>query len=228
MNRLESPFDAVLHLLDRQVVDVDGLLVCKVDDLELQERQDGSLAVTGLLVGAPALLPRFSGRLGQSLLEWWRRLGIVQADRLESWRIELADVSEVESCVRLSVPRDGLLTRATDPTEGRTRPMDLLLGMDVHCEGEALGRVTDVRVERRGGGREPRFVCTHLVVGRGRPGSMLGYDRQQEMGPVLLGRVIRWMHRHTGQIAMSEVTDIDWSAGAIQCRDTLSELTKSH
>ena len=52
MNRLESPLDGLLHLMDRQVLDDEGLLVCKCDDLEMEEREDGTLVVTALLVGA--------------------------------------------------------------------------------------------------------------------------------------------------------------------------------
>ncbi|QIX27572.1 hypothetical protein ncot_13890 [Nocardioides sp. JQ2195] len=226
MNRLEGPFDAVLHLQDRQVVDVDGLLVCKVDDVELTENADHSLAVTGLLVGAPVLLPRFSGHLGRSLLRLWHRLGVEDADRDQPWRIDLRQVRELQSCVRLSVPREGLLVRADEPAEGHTRPMDRLLGMDVRRDGTSLGRVTDVRLEPRRTGRTTKLACTHLVVGRGRPGTMLGYDRQPQMGPVLLGRCIRWMHRHTGQVALSAV-DIDWQGGTITCQGELESLTAS-
>src|SRR3546814_18864832 len=68
-------FDAVLNLLDRQVIDADGYMVCKVDDLELAQDDIGSLRISGILAGPAALLPRFSGRLGGSLLEQWRRIG---------------------------------------------------------------------------------------------------------------------------------------------------------
>ena len=50
-DRLSGSLDAVLHLLDRQVVDADDRLVCKVDDVELTEYDDGVLGVTGLLSG---------------------------------------------------------------------------------------------------------------------------------------------------------------------------------
>ncbi|KRF11355.1 hypothetical protein ASG90_16490 [Nocardioides sp. Soil797] len=227
MNRLEGPFDAALHLQDRQVVDVDGLLVCNVDDVELNESDDGTLSVTGLLIGAPALLPRFSGLLGRTLLEQWRRLGIEKADRLEPWRIDISDVVELQSDVRLSVSREGLLVRAQNPAKGRTRPLDRLLGMNVRHGDESLGRVTDIRLEPRNSDHTTEFVCTHLVVGHGRPGSMLGYDRQQDMGPAILGHAIRWLHRHTGQLPISDVTDIDWEGAMITSRAELSALAAS-
>ena len=47
-------YDAALHLLDRQLLDPDGELVGKVDDLELSE-QDGDLVVSAILTGPAAL-----------------------------------------------------------------------------------------------------------------------------------------------------------------------------
>ncbi|NYG57234.1 sporulation protein YlmC with PRC-barrel domain [Nocardioides daedukensis] len=215
-------FDAVLNLLDRQVIDADGYMVCKVDDLELAQDDIGSLRVTGLLAGPAALLPRFSGRLGGSLLEQWRRLGTQQADRTTPWRIDMALVAKVDYAVRLSVLRDGLLRKPTDDETGTTyRRLDHLLGMRVHRDGEDLGRVLDVRIGNRGGDLE----CRHLIVGRGRPGTMLGYDRSRHMGPAVVSHLIRWMHRHTGQVAIDDVVGWDWSAGQLEVRSDLKELT---
>jgi hypothetical protein len=45
MNRLESPLDGLLHLMDRQVMDNENLMVCKCDDLEMEERDDGTRVV---------------------------------------------------------------------------------------------------------------------------------------------------------------------------------------
>ena len=61
--------DALLHLLDRQVLDVDGVPVCTVDDLEVHgvdgsDLPDGSQAavVTSLLSGAVLATRIFGGR----------------------------------------------------------------------------------------------------------------------------------------------------------------------
>jgi len=61
--------DARLHLLDRQVLDVDGVPVCTVDDLELHgvdgsDLPDGTQAavVTSLLSGAVLATRIFGGR----------------------------------------------------------------------------------------------------------------------------------------------------------------------
>jgi hypothetical protein len=92
--------------------------------------------------------------------------------------------------------------------------MDDLLGMPVTVEGQAVGRVLDVRLEPRR--PESRLVLRSLIVGRGRPGSLLGYDRGDFNGPWLVATVVRWLHRHTRELSMDAVTDIDWARGQIQ------------
>lgn len=95
-------YDAALRLLDRQVVDADGTLVCNVDDLELDRRVDGKLVVTALLVGPGALGPRLPGVLSRVVVSVWRRLRPDVDPR--PGRIPIALVDRVDSAVRLSVP----------------------------------------------------------------------------------------------------------------------------
>ena len=59
--------DAALHLLDRQLVDANGHLVGKVDDLELTLSTDGVPYVSAILAGPGALAHRLGGRLGSWL-----------------------------------------------------------------------------------------------------------------------------------------------------------------
>ena len=57
--------EAGLHLLDRQLVDRDGRLAGKVDDLELELPEGGGPPlVTAVLAGPGALGRRIGGRLG--------------------------------------------------------------------------------------------------------------------------------------------------------------------
>jgi hypothetical protein len=58
-----------LHVLDRQLVDRDGRMVAKVDDVEISEPdRPGELPiVTALLCGPSALGRRFGPRLGSTL-----------------------------------------------------------------------------------------------------------------------------------------------------------------
>jgi sporulation protein YlmC with PRC-barrel domain len=229
VNRLTGELDGVLHLLDRQVVDVDGLAVCKVDDVELVETGSGDLVVTGLLAGAAALVPRFGGRLGRGALRQWHRLGIERADRTTPYRIDLDDVERLGSAVELRVGRAGVLAPQRPAEGGLTRRrLNELLQMRVHgASGRPLGHVTDVRIVRSGRPEEGApLVVTGLVVGRGHPGSFLGYDRSPDQGPWLVARVVRWLHRHSGLVGVAEVAGIDWEAERITLtRDDLGELS---
>jgi hypothetical protein len=56
--------DALQALLDRQIVDADGVSVGKVDDVELVLHEDGAPTISALLCGPLALGPRLGGRLG--------------------------------------------------------------------------------------------------------------------------------------------------------------------
>ena len=198
-DRFSGSYDAALHLLDRQVVDSEGLLVCKVDDIEIEERGDG-LYATAILVGRAALIPRLTGALGRRSLDFWRRMGDEQGDRTAPYRIAFTDVEEVTSAVRLRRQRHALLVR-TNPAH-RLRD---LLEMEVRTvTGAKLGSVLDVRLD------EHQRV-TDFIVGPGRPGSLLGYDRNRDQGPWLIATIVRWLHRHAGSVS-AEAARIDWAA----------------
>ncbi|MBF4769896.1 hypothetical protein ISU10_19160 [Nocardioides agariphilus] len=219
--------DAVLHLMDRQVVDRDGRMVCKVDDVELTEHPDRTWEVTGLLAGPPALVPRFGGRLGRALEESWRRLGVEEGDRLVPWRIPLALVGELGSGVRVLAARDDLLQRQTDsppaPGEVRRRLNDVLQLEARAPDGERLGRVLDVRL--RAVRREPlQLLAEGLVIGRGRPGGYLGYDREPQQGPWLLNRLVRRIHRHSAYVPLHDTGPTDWEAQVVEIRGPLLPL----
>jgi sporulation protein YlmC with PRC-barrel domain len=222
-NRLSGALDAVLHLLDRQVVDVDGLLVCKVDDLELTELDDGVLGVTALLSGPAALVPRYADRRGGRVLhDFWQRLGPEEADRDDPYRIDLALVERLGSGVELNVPRDGVLV----PQGQRGHRLNELLQMPVQdLEGKRLGRVLDVRLEHETVEPGDRIRVRGLVVGHGRPGTYLGYDRRPDMGPWLVGTIVRWLHRHSAYACLDRLEALDWAAGVIRVDpDRLTEL----
>jgi len=222
MNRLERPLDGLLHLMDRQVVDSDGLLVCKCDDLELEQRDDGSLVVTALLVGAPVWVPRVSSWLG----ERWRRLGGAQGDRQRPYRIDLADLEGVSQEITLRHPRRGVLRRQDPDRASVRRLVDDLLGADVLGPGDdSLGNVLDVRLAPTGDPHDPALVLTDLLVGRGRPGSYLGYDRSDHQGPWLVRRIVRRLQRHSGMVAATDIDRIDWDHHVVRARTGLSKLS---
>lgn len=97
--------DLDLHLLDRQVVDVEHQPVARVDDVELAVGADGALRVTAVLVGPEALGPRLGGRLGRWVTNVGRRL---RPELAEPPRIPIDLVEDLGGPVRLSVHRDDL------------------------------------------------------------------------------------------------------------------------
>jgi hypothetical protein len=99
---------AVLEVLDRQLVDHDGHLVGKVDDLELElpEAPDGLPVVTAILSGAGALARQIGGDAGDWLAAVERRLG--RGD--EPSRIPFALVRSIESAVEVGGSREDLET----------------------------------------------------------------------------------------------------------------------
>ncbi len=222
MNRLEGPLDGLLHLMDRQVVDDDGLMVCKCDDLELTETPDGRFVVTALLVGAPVFVPR----LGHWIYERWRRLGGAQEDRHRPYRIDLDDVERLTQEIRLKHARSNALRRQDEPQASVRRLVGNLLGACViGPDEEHLGDVLDVRLEPTHGTTDSGLVLTSLLVGRGRPGSYLGYDRQGDQGPWLVNRAVRRLHRHSGMVGVEEIDDIDWESREVRVRTNLSPMT---
>jgi sporulation protein YlmC with PRC-barrel domain len=99
-------YDAALHLLDRQLVDPDGRLVGKVDDLEVEEIDGGRLAVSAVLTGPGALAPRMHGRLGEWIAAVWKRLHPAEDPR--PGRIPAGDLVRVSSAVHLGRHRSEL------------------------------------------------------------------------------------------------------------------------
>ena len=102
----EEPFDLRLRLLDRQVVDRDGGLVCKVDDVEFDRGPDGSWHVVALLSGPQALGPRLPGRLGRWVMAVGRRLSL-HPDAAPR-RIPFERVTDIGSAVSVDRTRDQL------------------------------------------------------------------------------------------------------------------------
>lgn len=210
MSRIEGPYDAVLHLLDRQVIDSEGLMVAKVDDIALTP----DLEVAGILVGTPALLPRLGGRLGPRLLDFWGRMAPQQADRETPRFIPIHDVARVDSAVTLDRERLRLLVIHEPPGHRLNHLLHLPV---VTASGRALGGVLDVRLTGEG-------QVAGFVVGKGRPGSMLGYERRHDQGPWLVGAVIRWLHRHSGYVERADVAEIDWGHRIVLRGEGLGEL----
>jgi hypothetical protein len=209
-NRLTHTIDGALHLLDRQVLDCDGEMLGKADDIELLDTPEG-LLVTAILLGPAALLDRLGGRLGATMVDRYRRLRISEPHRDRPWRIDFGDVDRLDSAVHLSVYREDVLRR--DREELR---LGRLIGMDVLVsEGGSPARIGRVLDARFSPGADEQLVLDSLIVGRGRPGSLLGYDRRRAQGPWLVGAVVRRLHRHT-VLAEATTAEVLWDLSQVR------------
>jgi hypothetical protein len=110
----------------------------------------------------------------------------------------------------------------------RSHRLSDLLGMQVRfADGNTSDRVTDVRLVPgdRVRGQHSELVTEGLVVGRARPGTLFGYDRNPRQGPWLIRAVVRFLHRHTGYVEWRDVERIDWVDRTVHLRTTaLREL----
>jgi sporulation protein YlmC with PRC-barrel domain len=95
------------NLLDRQIVDLDGALVGKVDDVEIELAAGAPPRVIALLVGQEPLGERIAGAFGAALAGSARRL---RSDKESApIRIPFEVVAQVGPAITLSVRRE-LLT----------------------------------------------------------------------------------------------------------------------
>jgi sporulation protein YlmC with PRC-barrel domain len=104
---------AALQLLDRQLVDRDGRLCGKVDDVELEPSDDGRIYVSALLTGPGQLLQRLGRpRLGA----WLQRITAVVFGEVDGTpsRIPLGRVSDLGNHVTVSIDREELATYAAE------------------------------------------------------------------------------------------------------------------
>lgn len=96
--------DLNLRLLDRQIVDTDGRLLAKVDDLEIERTDSGDLLVTAILVGPRALGARLGGRLGR----WVSSIAARVSDEPIP-TIDVARVVDVGSAITVSLSPDEIV-----------------------------------------------------------------------------------------------------------------------
>jgi hypothetical protein len=106
--------------------------------------------------------------------------------------------------------------------------LSALLGMHVvFDDGRDGDQVTDVRLvvgDRIGEGIGELLVAG-FIIGRRRPGTLFGYDRHPSMGPWVLRRLVRFVHRRTGYVSWEDVAEIDWDGRTLRLRvDTLRPL----
>jgi sporulation protein YlmC with PRC-barrel domain len=99
---------AGLDLLDRQLVDPEGLMAGTVDDLELELREDGPPELVSILAGPGALARRLGGRLGVWMASAHDLLK--DPERRGPARISFGVVARIGSQVDLTLGREDLDT----------------------------------------------------------------------------------------------------------------------
>jgi len=194
--------DAALELLDRQLIDSDGTLAGKVDDLELTD-PGGNLEqprVTAILSGPAAL----GGRLHTPVGRWLARVAdrLLAPDHDQLSRVPFDQVEAVATDIRLRVAAGELGVGAGEARvrerligriAGAAMRLSELLGAKVVDEhGHTVGKVHDVRLVQEGpqaGGVGPGLRVEGLLVGRRALGARFGFDRGSVRGPWLLKAV---------------------------------------
>ncbi|MFD0558462.1 hypothetical protein FB566_4407 [Stackebrandtia endophytica] len=97
------------EILDRQIIDADGVFVGKVDDVEFAEQEDGSIVVTALLTGTEVLRHRV-GRAGAVLApaRWF------SPEPDEHVRIPMDQIEDFTTAVQLKPNVAGLHSAVED------------------------------------------------------------------------------------------------------------------
>ncbi|HET6698121.1 MAG TPA: hypothetical protein VFG88_03445 [Nocardioidaceae bacterium] len=99
------------------------------------------------------------------------------------------------------------------------RRLSHLLGMRIRfADGRDGDQVIDVRLSStdRPAGHLAQLGTVGLLVGKSRPGTLFGYDRDPRMGPWLIRAILRRVHRHTGYLEWADVETVDWDAGVLR------------
>jgi hypothetical protein len=102
---------AGLELLDRQMIDHDGVLCGNVDDLQLSEpTADGTVYVEAIVAGPGAVLERVGARrLGR-----WLQGSMAAMDSGLRALIPAELISDIGSSIRMAVNAEELATTATE------------------------------------------------------------------------------------------------------------------
>jgi hypothetical protein len=114
------------------------------------------------------------------------------------------------------------MSDTSDQHPSRHRLNDLL-GMHVRfADGSDGDQVIDVRLAPgdRVRGQLDELITEGLIVGRNRPGTLFGYDRNQQQGPWIIRVILRFLHRHTGYLEWTDVEQIDWQARRVHLTRT--------
>jgi sporulation protein YlmC with PRC-barrel domain len=86
---------------------------------------------------------------------------------------------------------------------------DLLRSEVLDDTGRRLGYVADVRLRLEGHARPPRARMVGIIVSPRTRSSFLGYERAVLGRPVILDRLLRWVHRGSFFVAWEDLQRFD-------------------
>lgn len=115
-----------------------------------------------------------------------------------------------------------------DEHSASPRQLHELIGVPVRfANGEPAGYVNDVRLapSQRVRGPLSELVTDGLVIGARKHGTLLGYDRKREQGPLIVRAAVLALHRHSGYVPWTSVSDVDPDGALVRLRvDSLESL----
>lgn len=220
---------AMRDIVDRQIVDVDDLLVGKVDDCLLAHDADGT-RVEGVLCGAGALAARLGGRLGERFEDLVRRLS---APEWEPQLVPLDLLCRTENAFRLTVPR-AYLRATAHHVRGRPGPLEAsiddlgefrlsdLIGSEVHTmDGTHVAPVGDVRLRLDGPATDvivQSMILDGLIVGLGSIGDRLGFRLPRgPKRPFAVNRLFRALAHEARVVPWTAVRRLEARAIYVDC-----------
>jgi hypothetical protein len=104
---------AALHLLDHQLVDREGRLCGKLEDLELETNSEGTTYVTAILTGPGTLWERFGRR---RIATWLRSYTptVFEGAEPDPGRLPMWRVSDIGPAIHINASRDEIATAAVE------------------------------------------------------------------------------------------------------------------
>ncbi len=94
-----------------------------------------------------------------------------------------------------------------------------LIGSEVtDAHDERVGRIVDARFRLEGAGDPSRARLVGLVVSPRSATSYLGYERTAASHPVVIDRLLRWMHRGSFLVLWEDIARIE-SGGRVRLRE---------
>jgi hypothetical protein len=95
----------------------------------------------------------------------------------------------------------------------------------VDPDGDVLGRIVDARFRLEGSGTPSTARLVGIIVSPRSATSFLGYERSSMSRPVVLARILRWMHRGSCLVPWHSIAG--FYDDRVELRDGYEQLSSS-